>query len=76
MRKVHGSKSVPHGCQQGLDADDVQHTREIAVEYVQRHFGRDIGNRFIGKCVAPIRIFSVAIRQLDRPLSFTPFRSS
>jgi len=35
-----------------------------------------LGNRFIGKCVAPIRIFSVAIRQLDRPLSFTPFRSS
>src|ERR1019366_913764 len=35
--------SRPHGCQQWLDADDVQHTREIVAEYVQRHFGRDIG---------------------------------
>jgi hypothetical protein len=35
--------SRPDGCQQWLDADDVQHTREIVAEYVQRHFGRDIG---------------------------------
>jgi hypothetical protein len=35
--------SRSHGCQQWLDADDVQHTREIVAEYVQRHFGRDIG---------------------------------
>jgi hypothetical protein len=35
--------SHPHGCQQWLDADDVQHTREIVAEYIQRHFGRYIG---------------------------------
>ena len=35
--------SRPHGCQQWLDADDVQHTRKIVAEYVQRHFGRYIG---------------------------------
>jgi hypothetical protein len=38
---VHASR--PHGCQQRLDADDVQHTRKIVAEYVQRHFGRYIG---------------------------------
>jgi hypothetical protein len=35
--------SRPHGCQQWLDSDDVQHTRQIVAEYVQPHFGRDVG---------------------------------
>ncbi|MDH2403997.1 hypothetical protein QCM77_29190, partial [Bradyrhizobium sp. SSUT18] len=27
--------SRPHGCQQWLDAEDIQHTGEIVAEYVQ-----------------------------------------
>ena len=30
---------------QRIDADDVQHPREIVTEHAQRHFGRDIGQR-------------------------------
>ena len=52
--------SRPHGCQQRLDADDVQHTREIVAEYVQRHFGRYIGQSLHQKVRRTHLIFSVA----------------
>ena len=57
--------SRPHGCQQWLDADDVQHTREVVAEYVQRHFGRDFvvsggtnGNGFVDDYYSPGLLFS------------------
>ena len=35
--------SRPDCHQERLDADDVHYTREVVGKYVQRHFGRDIG---------------------------------
>jgi hypothetical protein len=37
------SSSRPDCHQERLDADDVHDAREVVGEYVQRHFGRDIG---------------------------------
>jgi len=37
------SSSRPDCHQERLDADDVHYAREVVGEYVQRHFGRDIG---------------------------------
>ena len=37
------SSSRPDCHQEQLDADDVHYAREVVGEYVQRHFGRDIG---------------------------------
>jgi hypothetical protein len=54
--------SRPHGCQKWLDADDVQHTREIVAEYVQRHFGRDIGQPLHQKVRRTQRLTRVARR--------------
>ena len=35
--------SSPDRGQEWFDTDDVHHAREVVGEYVQRHFGRDIG---------------------------------
>ena len=40
------SSSRPDCYQERLDADDVHYAREVVGEYVQRHFGRDIGQPF------------------------------
>jgi hypothetical protein len=45
--------------QQRLNAHNVHHAGEIVGEHMQRHLGGNLGKRFISKCVAPIRIFSV-----------------
>src|SRR5882762_5238344 len=43
MMRTSTSCSRPDCHQERLDADDVYYAREVVGEYVQRHFGRDIG---------------------------------